>query len=87
MGAPVTFTASLNSTPIETILPVSYVPPESGEVTLRTAGAFGAWILILLDAESEPSSPGSGSVVLATLLPMPLLVMFPPTRIRAFLPS
>ena len=83
MGAPVTFTSSLNSTSIETILPVPYMPSASGEVTPKTTGAFGARITMSLDAPSKPRSPCIGNDTLAILLPMLLLVMFPPLRIRA----
>ena len=82
-GAPLTFTSSLNSTLIETILPVPYVPSASGDVTPKTTGSSGARITMSLVVPSNPSPPCTGNDSLAILLPMPLLVMFPPLRIRA----
>ena len=69
VGVPSTFTASLNSTVMETFLPVPYSPPASGEKTRSTPAVVS--IIMSDELESEPRPPGSGSPRSTAWLPAP----------------
>ena len=82
-GEPETATGSLNSIRIATASPAAYTALPPGEDTETTDGRSAS--TVMSESDSEPGSPGSGSIRFASLPSPSRIVPLPASR--AFLPS